>query len=506
MPGREARRSCRGRRSAGRREAPPRSPSPTRRSASSIRASIVRCARSWPSRMPRPVALLVLGLAVHVVLLRLLEREEVGRVRRVQHRGGHEEPGEGGVALARLLGLGLQRGEGGEHVAVLLLARGVGRDPRREVLLVLLLLREDAALHEALELALAVGERVVEAAQRAPAALIFSSGSVFPSASRIAICSCAVLTNRGKRPLGRLLHLGVGLVALRAAGVADDEDEVALLRRPRAAPAASAPACRARSPSRSSPACRPCRRRRGRRTSRRCAAASASCRSRRRSCRCRRPGRRRGARPGSRAARSRSTSGRRRRTSRGSGARPPRRPPTRSLIAPLDEVEALAVVELRVDLPGDRVGHLLDGDGDEHARAGAVRELLLARLREEAVHEQVLLRGRVVLERRPCTQWWFVAIRPSGETNEAVQPPSETIAPMGWPVRSAKAAGSPSKPIAFSFCGEVGDLLRHPHPLVGGEGQRRRRARRASGEEAERRSSWRALLDASARAGGTRQG
>ena len=47
-------------------------------------------------------------------------------------------------------------------------------------------------------------------------------------------------------------------------------------------------------------------------------------------------------------------------------------------------------------------------------------------------------------------------MRPSGETNEAVQPPRETIAPMGWPVRSAKAAGSPSKPMAFSFWARSG--------------------------------------------------
>ena len=50
--------------------------------------------------------------------------------------------------------------------------------------------------------------------------------------------------------------------------------------------------------------------------------------------------------------------------------------------------------------------------------------------------------------RAPCTQWLFVTTRPSGDTNEALQPPSETIAPIGWPVRSAKACGSPVNPIA----------------------------------------------------------
>src|SRR5512141_170087 len=40
-------------------------------------------------------------------------------------------------------------------------------------------------------------------------------------------------------------------------------------------------------------------------------------------------------------------------------------------------------------------------------------------------------------------------MRPSGETNDALQPPRDTIAPMGWPVRSAKACGSPRKPIVL---------------------------------------------------------
>ena len=46
----------------------------------------------------------------------------------------------------------------------------------------------------------------------------------------------------------------------------------------------------------------------------------------------------------------------------------------------------------------------------------------------------------------PMTQWWFVAMRPSGETKDALQPPSDTIAPIGWPVSSAKRFASPSKP------------------------------------------------------------
>ena len=58
--------------------------------------------------------------------------------------------------------------------------------------------------------------------------------------------------------------------------------------------------------------------------------------------------------------------------------------------------------------------------------------------------------------RAPVAQWWFVAIRPSGETNEAVQPPSDTIAPIGCPVRSAKAEGSPWKPLSRSCAARSG--------------------------------------------------
>src|SRR5688500_14777916 len=46
----------------------------------------------------------------------------------------------------------------------------------------------------------------------------------------------------------------------------------------------------------------------------------------------------------------------------------------------------------------------------------------------------------------PWTQWWLVTTRPSGDTNAALQPPSETIAFMGKPVRSANAEGSSRRP------------------------------------------------------------
>src|SRR4029453_17731700 len=59
--------------------------------------------------------------------------------------------------------LGLDRRERGQHVAELLLARGIRSDPRGEALLAGLLLREQSAAHQALEHALAVRERVVEA-------------------------------------------------------------------------------------------------------------------------------------------------------------------------------------------------------------------------------------------------------------------------------------------------------------------------------------------------------
>src|SRR5664279_3500842 len=45
---------------------------------------------------------------------------------------------------------------------------------------------------------------------------------------------------------------------------------------------------------------------------------------------------------------------------------------------------------------------------------------------------------------------------PSGDTKEALQPPKDTIAPIGWPVRSANAWGSPRKPIVLSRSANCG--------------------------------------------------
>ncbi len=49
-----------------------------------------------------------------------------------------------------------------------------------------------------------------------------------------------------------------------------------------------------------------------------------------------------------------------------------------------------------------------------------------------------------------------MTISPSGETNDAVQPPSDTTAPIGCPVRSANALGSPLNPSAFSWAESAG--------------------------------------------------
>src|SRR5690606_12997320 len=48
-----------------------------------------------------------------------------------------------------------------------------------------------------------------------------------------------------------------------------------------------------------------------------------------------------------------------------------------------------------------------------------------------------LLSGVELSCRPPYAQWWLVTTRPCGETKLAVQPPSETTAPIGCPVRLA---------------------------------------------------------------------
>jgi hypothetical protein len=88
--------------------------------------------------------------------------------------------------------------------------------------------------------------------------------------------------------------------------------------------------------------------------------------------------------------------------------------------------------------------------------------------------------------RAPATQWWFVAMRPSGETNEALHPPSDTIAPMGWPVRSAKAFGSPRKPMAFSLGARSGICCGIHMPSSEAAGEAARMARTREGKRRRR--------------------
>lgn len=51
----------------------------------------------------------------------------------------------------------------------------------------------------------------------------------------------------------------------------------------------------------------------------------------------------------------------------------------------------------------------------------------------------------------PVAQWWFVAIRPSGEMNDAEHPPRLTIAESVPDVGSDSDAGSIVMPSSFSF-------------------------------------------------------
>ena len=57
----------------------------------------------------------------------------------------------------------------------------------------------------------------------------------------------------------------------------------------------------------------------------------------------------------------------------------------------------------------------------------------------------------------------LVAMSPSLDTSDAVQPPRLTTAPSTPDVGLASAAGSISSPSALSVDGVGGDLLGHPH-------------------------------------------
>ena len=149
----------------------------------------------------------------------------------------------------------------------------------------------------------------------------------------------------------------------------------------------------------------------------------------------------------------------------------------------------MPVVELRVDLAGDRVGHLLDGDGDEDARARAVRELLLARLREEAVHQQVPLRRRVELE-RPLDAVVVRGDQALGRDERGGAAAERDDRAHGLAGQVGEGRRVALEAHGLQLLGQVGDLLRHPHPLVGGEGQRGDDERGSEGEGGCGRSSW----------------
>ena len=301
-----------------------------------------------------------------------------------------------------------------------------------------------------------------------PAALICSSLLVFPSASRMSICSWKVRITRGKRPLGRLLDLGVGLVALRAPRVADHEDEVAFRHA----------------------------RRLDRQPARRLV-GNVLLRERRRLAVLADVGAIEG--PVARVPRPAPVVGLAAEVADAGGRgvdeahvldlqlrdlevlQPAEEGVHRAAVAarlagrdalldpPLDEVEALAVVELRVELARDRVRHVLHGDGHEHARARPVRQLLVAGLREVAVDEQVLLRGRVELQRA------LDAVVVGDD--QAVGRDERGRAAAERDDRAHRLAGEVGEggrvaleAHGLELRGEVRDLLGHPHALVGDEG------------------------------------
>ena len=63
----------------------------------------------------------------------------------------------------------------------------------------------------------------------------------------------------------------------------------------------------------------------------------------------------------------------------------------------------------------------------------------------------------------PCTQWWLVTTSPSGETNEAVQPPSETTADSGGRDGSRQRRRVDLQAELLEPLRVVEHLARHPH-------------------------------------------
>ena len=85
----------------------------------------------------------------------------------------------------------------------------------------------------------------------------------------------------------------------------------------------------------------------------------------------------------------------------------------------------------------------------------------------------------------PCTQWWLVAIRPSGETKERRAAAEGHDRAHGLAGEVGEGRGVALEAHGLQLLGEVGDLLRHPHALVGGEGQGGGDERGRENEEAE---------------------
>src|SRR5690606_18941936 len=76
----------------------------------------------------------------------------------------------------------------------------------------------------------------------------------------------------------------------------------------------------------------------------------------------------------------------------------------------------------------------------------------------------------------PVTQWWLVMINPSGDTNEAEQPPRYTTEPKGSPMGEVSCFGSsftPSLLNASTCCGALSWPGSHMPPglvKAGGDG------------------------------------
>jgi len=149
-------------------------------------------------------------------------------LRRAQVRGRARQTRQSGGLLARLLAFGLQGAQRRQHIAILLLARHVAVDPRRQFLFALLLDRQAAALHQSFEHALLIGHAVVQALysscdlQRDRLILfhqLVDNRELFPRQA----------DRTRHAPLRGFFHLRVSLVPLRSPGIAGDKYQIARL-------------------------------------------------------------------------------------------------------------------------------------------------------------------------------------------------------------------------------------------------------------------------------------